>query len=401
MLEEIAEGNLDDVPEHAAMVLGFYSNKQRWQLSESCIAHQINRGKRRDSAGKPSLSRGKLSVHGFQLYLPFMRMIRGIKASEEEIRAGFREKSSGGKGLFKTGKDGVLAVMSPLDQKSDFIVYEDKTLVYVHSQLGYPAIYELRDPEFQAPARAVLMDLDGTSVRSERFWMWIIEQTTASLLGQPGFSLEEEDIPHVSGHSVSEHLEYCIRKYCPDKKLEEARREYFRITHYEMNEILEGRGNQEAFVPSPGLKEFLLSLKAHEIKIGLVTSGLHEKGWPEILSAFRTMDLGDPRAFYDAIITAGYPLRKGHTGTLGELAPKPHPWLYAETARIGLEIPSEQSARVIGMEDSSAGVLSIRLAGYSAIGISDGNIEQSGMRPLLSAYFDHLTDALPMITGKG
>ena len=27
-----------------------------------------------------------------------------------------------------------------------------------------------------------------------------------------------------------------------------------------------------------------------------------------------------------AIITAGFPLRKGEVGTLGELSPKPHPW---------------------------------------------------------------------------
>ena len=37
------------------------------------------------------------------------------------------------------------------------------------------------------------MDLDGTSVHSEPFWVWIIEQTTASLLGDPGFRLEESD----------------------------------------------------------------------------------------------------------------------------------------------------------------------------------------------------------------
>ena len=71
------------------------------------------------------------------------------------------------------------------------------------------------------------MDLDGTSVRSEEFWIWIIEMTTASLLGNPDFKLEEADMPFVSGHSVSEHLQYCIDKYCPDKTIEEARNYYF------------------------------------------------------------------------------------------------------------------------------------------------------------------------------
>ncbi len=155
------------------------------------------------------------------------------------------------------------------------------------------------------------MDLDGTSVHSEGFWVWIIERTTAELIGDPGFALEEADLPHVSGHSVSEHLQYCIRKYAPGCTVEAARAIYFEFTRREMGAILEGRGRADAFTPAPGLKEFLLALKARKIKIALVTSGLYEKAYPEIVAAFRVMGLGDPAAFYDAIITAGLP---GGTG---------------------------------------------------------------------------------------
>ena len=70
-------------------------------------------------------------------------------------------------------------------------------------------------------------------------------------------------------------------------------------------------------MPVPGLKDFLLKLKSKNIKIGLVTSGLYEKAWPEILSAFKTLGMGEPAEFYDAIISAGFPLRKGEAGTLG------------------------------------------------------------------------------------
>ena len=122
-----------------------------------------------------------------------------------------------------------------------------------------------------------------------------------------------------------------------------------------MRAVLEGRGRADAFVPAPGLKEFLLSLKGRGIKIALVTSGLHEKAWPEIVAAFRALSLGDPRDFYDAIITAGFPLRKGEAGTLGELSPKPHPWLYAEAARVGLGIPFEARNSVLGIEDRARG----------------------------------------------
>ena len=109
----------------------------------------------------------------------------------------------------------------------------------------------------ERPVRAVLMDLDGTSVHSEGFWIWIIERTTASLLGNPGFELEPADLPFVSGHSVSEHLQHCIRKYCPGKTVEEARALLLRAHASRDARDPEGGGRADAFVPAPGLKEFL------------------------------------------------------------------------------------------------------------------------------------------------
>jgi len=305
------------------------------------------------------------------------------------------EKCSDGR--FATGRDGVISILATGDSKVAFIFFKGHVLAYVKSAMGYPAYYPVQPIKIKKPIKAVLMDLDGTSVRSESFWIWIIQLSTASLLGNPEFELEEADLPYVSGHSVSEHLEYCVRKYCPDKTVEEARKCYFQHTHFQMREIMEGRGKADAFTPSPGLKDFLMELKAMGIKIGLVTSGLHEKAWPEILSAFRTLDMGDPKDFYDAIITAGFPLRKGEVGTLGELSPKPHPWLYAEVCRVGLGIPVEQRSHVIGIEDSGAGVCSIRLAGFATIGFGGGNINESGTRGLCSHYCETFEDVLKII----
>lgn len=302
-------------------------------------------------------------------------------------------------GAFVVGSCGVEAIYAPLDKKVEFIVFADTILCFVKSEMGYPALYPVRETSFEPKAEVVLMDLDGTSVHSEQFWMWIIAQTIGRLMGDTSFELESDDEPYVSGHSVSEHLTYCINKYCPEKAVEEARRHYFDITAFEMNEILKGRGRQDAFVPSPGLKEFLLALKLNGIKIGLVTSGLYEKAWPEILSTFRTLGMGDPLDFYDAIISAGYAIKPGQVGTLGELSPKPHPWLYAETARVGLGVAPSRRHKVIGIEDSSAGLISIRLAGFSAIAVSGGNIEKSGVRSLACEQFNNLTDALPLILG--
>ncbi len=165
-------------------------------------------------------------------------------------------------GRFAVGRDGVVSIHATGDRKVEFIAFADHTLAYVRSALGYPAYYPVHPVALERPVQAVLMDLDGTSVHSEGFWIWIIEQTTASLLGNPRFALEPADLPFVSGHSVSEHLEYCIRKYCPGKTVEKARDFYFEHTRREMQAILDGTGRVDAFVPAPGLKEFLLALKA-------------------------------------------------------------------------------------------------------------------------------------------
>ncbi len=300
-------------------------------------------------------------------------------------------------GEFVSGKAGVTAIAGTRDRKVEFVAFETHTLAYVRSEMGYPAYYPVRPVRMEKPLRTVLMDLDGTSVKSEQFWIWIIQRTTATLLGREDFDLEEADLPFVSGHSVSEHLQYCTSKYCPGRSVEEARGIYFEHVRREMDEILEGRGRTDAFVPAPGLKEFLSELKGRSIRIGLVTSGLWEKAWPEILSAFRMLGMGDPRDFYDAIITAGHPMRRGEPGTLGELSPKPHPWLYAEIARVGLGIPPDERHHVVGIEDSGAGICSIRLAGFTPIGMSGGNISESGVLGLCSRYCNTFSEVLEII----
>ena len=316
-----------------------------------------------------------------------------------QIRAedGFRLLDSTEDGAFRTGLNGVEHIVSTGDGKVEFVHVGDRTMALVKSAMGYPAYYPVPQVEFQHPCKAVLMDLDGTSVHSEEFWIWIIQMTVASLLKNSKFELEQADIPFVSGHSVSEHLQYCVNKYCPDQTVEQARTVYFEHTNREMAEILQGRGRKGAFTPAPGLKEFLYKLKDKGIKIGLVTSGLYEKAWPEILSAFQTLGMGDPKQFYDAIISAGFALRPGEVGTLGELSPKPHPWLYAETARVGLGLDFQDRHHVVGIEDSGAGICSIRLSGFTAIGITGGNIEKSGTKGLCNYYCNGFEEILKVV----
>ena len=151
---------------------------------------------------------------------------------------------------------------------------------------------------------------------------------------------------------------------------------YHQLAEYELNEIMKGRGNVEAFKPRKGLKEFLLLLKSKGIKIGLVTSGLDYKAIPEIQSTFRNLNMGDPLKFYDAIITGGRRKDGNDYGTIGEIAAKPHPYVYSEIA-LGLGITNKEEAIVL--EDSSSGLISARLAGFNVIGLSDGNLIKSGL----------------------
>lgn len=299
--------------------------------------------------------------------------------------------------LFKIGEGGVRTIISTRDKKIEFIIFTDKILAHIGSFFGPNTYYPLYPVKLLKPIKAVLMDLDGTSVNSEEFWIGMIQTTMSIIMGNPKFSLGESDRPFVSGHSVSEHLYYCLNKYCPDIPLNHALDVYHNLVQNELRMIVNGQKHTSCFKPAPGIKSFLLALRRRGIKIGLVTSGLYEKCYPEILSAFQVMGLGDPKDFYDVIITAGFRLHKGEFGTLGEITSKPHPWLYAEAGFVGLSIPFQERHSVIGIDDTGAGICSIRLAGFNAIGMSWGNIEGSGNKALCNHYCDCFEQVLDII----
>ena len=323
--------------------------------------------------------------------------IPGIGSITES--SGMSSKHICSDGVFQVKKNGIESITATGDGKVEFITFSDHAIAYVKSAMGYPAYYPVPQVHLKHPVKYVLMDLDGTSVRSEKFWMWIIQLTIAKLMSQTDFKLSNNDMPYVSGHSVSEHLQYCIDKYCPDKSIVDARNVYSIITKNEMQAIIDGDGYNDAFEPTPGLKDFLLKLKKLGVKIALVTSGLYEKAWPEIKSAFDSLGLGSAEDFYDAIITAGSQPGHGRCGTLGELEAKPHPWLYAEAAIVGLNIPNDEREQAVGIEDSGAGICSIRLAGFTAIGFGGGNIIESGTKDLCSFYSDRFDKIYDFITG--
>ena len=255
-------------------------------------------------------------------------------------------------------------------------VERDNTLFAEISQFGVTTIYPIKKPEKNTQIKYILMDLDGTTVRSEQFWMYLIECTMKKLLNDNSFKFTKEDEPFVCGYSTPEHLKYCKKKYHFQESIEEALVVYNEITDFELKEISEGRGNSDAFKPRPGLKEFLLFLKEKGIKVGLATSGLDYKSIPEIVAAFRHMGMGEPLSIYDAIVTGGSLPKKGEYVHVSELIAKPHPWVYKQLAE-ALGVKDNREALII--EDSASGVVAARAAGFNVIGFDDGNLITSNL----------------------
>jgi len=64
---------------------------------------------------------------------------------------------------------------------------------------------------------------------------------------------------------------------------------------------------------------------------------------------------------------------------------------------VGLGIPFEERNSVVGIEDSGAGICSVRLAGFNAIGIAGGNIIESGSKALCNYYCNNLDEIIKII----
>lgn len=296
-------------------------------------------------------------------------------------------------GMFFSGRNGVVKILCSRDRKAVIVIFEnEKYLMGINTREAYTAYYPISKVQVEHPIKAVLMDLDGTTLYSEDFWIYVIAETMRTVLDDRKFELEEADTPFVSGHSVSEHLQYCINKYCPEKKLSDAVNTYYEVSQKQLKRLLDGRLSGMQIQPAYFLKEFLGYLSDRNIKVGLVTSGLYEKAYPEIWSVCTSLGMGKPEDVYDSIITAGNPLKAHHLGTMGELAAKPHPWLYLETALVGLGIPMDERSHVLGIEDSGAGICSLCTAGIPAIGLKHGNIIQSGLESLCMDLCDDLQE---------
>ena len=81
--------------------------------------------------------------------------------------SGFRNLPSTTDGRFTSGEDGVKHIVCTGDGKVEFVAFENQTLAYVNSALGYGAYYPLHPVNRNGKIKAVLMDL-GWNIGKKR-----------------------------------------------------------------------------------------------------------------------------------------------------------------------------------------------------------------------------------------
>ena len=305
-----------------------------------------------------------------------------------------------GWGELREGRDGVVRMAVNRAHEFFFIFHREQIEVVLNGKSGLFPSFALPDTYLEKPLKAVLLDLDGTCVKSEHFWIMTIIETVNTVRNSadrehiPAFRPEE--LPFVSGRSVLEHLHYCIKHYCPEASLSQMHDVYTGIAEKYMEQLCSGELQLDAFEPADSLKELLLWLKKKEVKIGIVTSGLYYKAWPELAQAMEKMDLGDPLLFFDAVMTAGTAARKGQSGTMGNSIAKPWPNLYFEALQaMGLSL--KDRFHVAGIGDSSSDAGSLRTMGVPFIGVGGGNIRQAGSLALCNFFVENLSEVISLL----
>lgn len=291
-------------------------------------------------------------------------------------------------GTFSMQDNNIDSIYTTKDEKIEIIKFKNHNeLIGITSSITNTSYYSLLDIEVKE-VKNILMDMDGTSVLSENFWIEMLRLTVAKQTNNNSFQFHDNDMPFISGHSVTEHLNYCIKEYSLKCELVELKEIYDSIVDYN----LDNNVDSNFFEPRKGLKEFLTTVKEKNIKVALVSSGSSKKVIYTLKCLFEKIDLGNPLDYYDCIITSGVASKKHNYCTMGELYAKPYPCLYEEAYYIGLGLTRDDLKYTIAIEDSASGIYSIRSSNMAPIGIAGGNIKGSGADSLCYDYVEKLSD---------
>lgn len=187
--------------------------------------------------------------------------------------------------------------------------------------------------------QAVLFDMDGTLIDTERLWFQV-EAETMAWLGWPGvWGVEHQEA--LVGGSIGHTVDYMLAVAGPDLAAAVGRAEITR----RLLDGIEVRLREE--VPlMPGAKDLLSEVQASGLPTALVTSTGRR------ITEYALDGIG--RAYFRTTICGDEVLH-----------PKPHPEPYLTVAaRLGVD-----PARCVALEDSPTGVASAEAAGCVTVAI--------------------------------
>ena len=225
----------------------------------------------------------------------------------------------------------------------------------------YPAdmTYRFYEPKTEFwNLKAIMMDMDGSSTDTEKLVLETVRQVFADALHKKSFQFAKEDYSNIIGDSKTNHFLYLIKTYSLHTDgLQTYITNYYAKYHQLLKKTIQRKIRQHLIEPMPYLKEFLLWVKNHGIKVGLVTSSIRKEVDMIMPIVFKGMKLNVPyNELYDTIVSAD---------DVGEPFLKPHPNLYV-IARHRLSAKEEHC---IAIEDSSPGITAARVSGVSVFAV--------------------------------
>ncbi|WBV56074.1 hexitol phosphatase HxpB [Chryseobacterium daecheongense] len=191
------------------------------------------------------------------------------------------------------------------------------------------------------PAKAVIFDMDGVLIDSEKFW----KQAESEVFSSLGVKITDEFTQLTQTMTTAEVTEFWYKKYPWDNIALDI------VEQQVISRVIELIATKDCTIA--GIKKFIEDLKSKQYKIGLATNSPYR-----IIQT--VLDKAEIAHLFDHITSAEF-----------EEHGKPHPAVYCTSAK-NLKV-DPQHCFVI--EDSQSGILAAKNAGMTVIAFTNQNSE--------------------------